>query len=395
MHIRPSHPKKTRPTPRPGLLHEYAERLVAFEYATAGHVKPHTLLFIPGLGDGLGTVAYLDDIAAALEHTEWSVFSPVLSSSYGGWGTSGLGRDIDEMALCLEYIMEYKRGAAESESESESHCTTSVSTGTGSGAGTSIETDTGNSSTPGKIVIMGHSTGSQDVLQYISSINPRHPHPVLDRGGSAPPVLRPQVDGAIMQAPVSDREAILTVLKEGNRRHTAEEMQSIYDHAIARAKKHAFEERDGLDTIVPLSYTASIGYPGSTAISSRRFLSLASPDSPRSPGEDDLFSSDLGDERLRKTFGMVHGRGVLRGAESLLVLYSGSDPSVPSHVDKEALLRRWRRVTDAERGIWHAESGIIAGASHTLEGPGQVEQRRILVHKLRVFLTDIENDVPK
>ncbi|OJJ07250.1 hypothetical protein ASPVEDRAFT_46601 [Aspergillus versicolor CBS 583.65] len=378
MHIRPSYPKKTRP--RPGLLHEYAERLVAFEYATAGQVKPHTLLFIPGLGDGLGTVAYLDDIAAALEHTEWSVFSPVLSSSYGGWGMSGLGRDIDEMALCLEYIVEYKRGAVSSES------TTST--------GTCTEPEIRSGSRPGKIVIMGHSTGSQDVLQYISSINPRHPHPVLDRGGSAPPILRPQVDGAIMQAPVSDREAILTVLKEGNRHHTAEEMQMIYDRAIAGARKDTFE-KDGLDTVVPLPYTASIGYPGSTAISSRRFLSLASPDSPRSPGEDDLFSSDLGEERLRKTFGMVRERGVLRGAESLLVLYSGSDPSVPAHVDKEALLKRWRRVTDADREIWHAESGIIPWASHTLEGPDQVEQRRILVHKLHVFLTDIENDVPK
>lgn len=378
MHIRPSHPKKTRP--RPGLLHEYAERLVAFEYAAAGQVKPHTLLFVPGLGDGLGTVAYLDDIAAALEHTEWSVFSPVLSSSYGGWGMSGLGRDIDELALCLEYIMEYKRGAE--------------SSGSTASTGTCTEPEIRSGSRPGKIVIMGHSTGSQNVLQYISSINPRHPHPVLDRGGSAPPILRPQVDGAIMQAPVSDREAILTVLKEGNRHHTAEEMQGIYDRAIAGARKDTFE-KDGLDTVVPLPYTASIGYPGSTAISSRRFLSLASPDSPRCPGEDDLFSSDLGGERLRKTFGMVRERGVLRGAESLLVLYSGSDPSVPAHVDKEALLKRWRRVTDVDRGIWHAESGIIPGASHTLEGPGQVEQRRILVHKLRVFLTDIENDVPK
>ncbi|BCS28499.1 uncharacterized protein APUU_70069A [Aspergillus puulaauensis] len=381
MHIRPSPPKKTRP--RPGLLHEYAERLVAFEYATSGHIKPHTLLFIPGLGDGLGTVAYLDDIAAALENTEWSVFSPVLSSSYGGWGMSGLGRDIDEMALCLEYIMEYKRGA-------ELGSTASQSTGTVTSTGT--ETGTRGSSRP-KIVIMGHSTGSQDVLQYISSINPRHPHPVLDRGGSAPPVLRPQVDGAVMQAPVSDREAILTVLKEGNRRHTAGEMQRICDRAITGARQHTFEGE--LDTVVPLQYTASIGYPGSTAISSRRFLSLASPDSPRSPGEDDLFSSDLGEERLRKTFGMVRGRGILKGAESLLVLYSGSDPSVPWHVDKEGLLKRWRRVTDAERGIWHAESGIIPGASHTLEGPGQTEQRWILVHKLRVFLADIENDVPK
>ncbi|KAL4863021.1 hypothetical protein BDV12DRAFT_202496 [Aspergillus spectabilis] len=343
MHIRPARPKP----PRQGLLHEYAEGLVAFEYSTNKCIKSHTLLFVGGLGDGLGTVAYLTDIVAALEETEWSIFAPILSSSYGGWGTTGLGRDIDEIALCVEYILQYKRQS--------------------------------NRKYPGpnKIVIMGHSTGSQDVMQYISTPNPRHPQPSLDR--ASPPVLRPQVDGAIMQAPVSDREAIQWVLNEGTGRHTPEQLQQIYNQAITRAKQNPFENYDSLDTIVPLAATASLGYPASTAVSSRRFLSLASPDGPRAPGEDDLFSSDLSYERLKKTFGMVHGRGVLKGG--LLVIYSGKDPCVPPGVNKEGLLKRWRRVIDAERVYWHRESGIIPGASHTLEGSNQIEQREILVDK--------------
>ncbi|KAL4925330.1 uncharacterized protein BDV17DRAFT_272419 [Aspergillus undulatus] len=360
-----------RPQPRPGLLHTYADRLVAFEYSSGsstGRIKPHTLLFIPGLGDGLGTVAYLNDIVASLEESQWSVFAPVLTSSYGGWGMSGLGRDIDEVAACVEYIRRYKW--------------VSYSDSRIAGAGPEVP----------KVVIMGHSTGSQDVLQYISAPNPRPAHPVLDHGRRGP-VLRPQVDGAVMQAPVSDRQAILSVLEEGNEDHTAEEMQAIYDAAITRAKRHTFEEYGTLDTIVPLPYTTAIGYPHTTAISSRRFLSLASPDSPQAPGEDDLFSSDLGEERLRKTFGVVHSRGVLRpkSTASLLVLYSGKDPSVPAHVDKKGLLRRWRRVVDAERAYWHRESGIIPGASHTLEGDRQIEQRAMLVYKLRLFLADIEH----
>ncbi|KAL5040988.1 hypothetical protein BDW71DRAFT_192659 [Aspergillus fruticulosus] len=361
MRIRPSHPKR----PTPGLLHEYADRLVAFEYSSSDRIKPHTLLFISGLGDGLGTVAYLEDIVAALEDTRWSVFSPVISSAYGGWGTSGLGRDIDEMARCVEYIQQYKEGS-----------------------------DMG--ATERKIVIMGHSTGSQDVLTYIFSPNPRHPQPGLDpgrgHGHKRMPPLRPQVDGAIMQAPVSDRQAIQTVLKEGNERHSAEYMRKIVNDAVAYAKNHTYEDYDSLDTIIPLPITAAIGYPASTAVSSRRFLSLTSPDSPASPGEDDLFSSDLTDERLQKTFGMVRHRGVLRGEKGLLVLYSGKDPSVPAFVDKEGLLRRWRRATDgeAERAYWHDESGIIPGATHTLEGPRQVEQRKELVRRVRVFLADVE-----
>ncbi|KAL3432316.1 hypothetical protein BDV09DRAFT_174403 [Aspergillus tetrazonus] len=361
MRIRPSPPKK----PTPGLLHEYADRLVAFEYSASKGLKPHTLLFISGLGDGLGTVAYLDDIVAALEDSQWSVFSPVISSSYGGWGTSGLGRDTDEMARCIEYIQKYKEGSGVRETER-------------------------------KIVIMGHSTGSQDVLTYISSPNPRHPQPGLDPGHGhrhkRMPPLRPQVDGAIMQAPVSDRQAIQTVLEEGNERHSAEYMLKVVNDAIAYAKKHTYEDYDSLDTIIPLPITAAIGYPASTAVSSRRFLSLTSPDSPDSPGEDDLFSSDLTDERLRKTFGMVRHRGVLKGEKGLLVLYSGNDPSVPTFVDKEGLLRRWRWATDADekRAYWHDESSIIPGATHTLEGPRQVEQRKELVRRVWMFLADVE-----
>ncbi|KAL2811383.1 hypothetical protein BJX63DRAFT_276091 [Aspergillus granulosus] len=43
----------------PDTLHHYTERLVAFKPLTNSsdnHIKPHTLLFIRGLGDGLGTV---------------------------------------------------------------------------------------------------------------------------------------------------------------------------------------------------------------------------------------------------------------------------------------------------------------------------------------------------
>ncbi|KAI9373925.1 hypothetical protein BJX61DRAFT_500912 [Aspergillus egyptiacus] len=175
MHIRSA---VCRRNARPGLLHEYADRLVAFEYSATRHAKPHTLLFVGGLGDGLGTVEYLTDIVATLEDTDWSVFAPVLSSSYGGWGTSELGRDIDEIALCVEYILDHKR---------------------------SLSTDPDAVGSAPKIVIMGHSTGSQDVMQYISTANPRAPSA---QEPSRPPIVRPQVDGAILQAPVSDREAI-------------------------------------------------------------------------------------------------------------------------------------------------------------------------------------------
>ncbi|KAL4876952.1 hypothetical protein BJY04DRAFT_199255, partial [Aspergillus karnatakaensis] len=267
---------------------------------------------------------------------------------------SGLGRDIDEIALCVSYIQQYKQQSDASSKER-------------------------------KIVIMGHSTGSQDVMQYICAPNPRAPNPVFDR--ERPPVFRPQVDGAIMQAPVSDRQAIRWALKLGSKEHTPKQLQQIYDNAVVKAKRHTFEDHGELDTVVPLSATTSLGYPASTAVSSRRFLSLASPDGPRCPSEDDLFSSDLSEGRLRRTIGMVCSRGVLRG--KLLVLYSGKDPCVPPEVDKGGLLRRWREVVDVEGKYWHEESGIIPGATHTLEGEKQIEPRGILVDKVVRFLLDI------
>ncbi|KAL3455655.1 hypothetical protein BJX64DRAFT_271954 [Aspergillus heterothallicus] len=364
----------------PGTLHHYTNRHVLFEYSPSNSsgtnsVKPHSLLFIGGLGDGLGTVEYVSDIVAALDSTEWSLFSPILSSSYDGWGMGGLAQDVREMALCVEYILGYKRRSGH--------------------AGT-------------RIVVMGHSTGSQDVMQYISAPNPLHGElrshcsaksslaksscfSAQDRGFTprTTTVTRPRVDGAIIQAPVSDREAIRWVLREGNKRHSPEELQKWFAEAVKRAQKHTFEDYHSLDTIVPLPATASLGFPASTPISSRRFLSLASPGSPQDPSEDDLFSSDLTDDNLRATFGAISGRGVLKS--KLLVLYSGRDETVPPWVDKVSLLRRWQRATDAHQPVWHAQSGIISGATHTLAGPGQVEARKILVRKLIGFLRDITN----
>ncbi|KJK64385.1 Protein of unknown function DUF1749 [Aspergillus parasiticus SU-1] len=333
---------------QPGILHQYAERLVAFEFTRGNQRKPHSLIFIGGLSDGLWTVDYMTDLVAALQHSEWSVFSLVLSSSYNGWGVGRLGKDIDEIAQCVQYVRDYKKQLF--------------------GAG--------------KVVIMGHSTGSQDVMHYLSCPNPRPRHPVLDR--EIDPLTRTPVDGAIMQAPVSDRESILSVLNDGTERDSPEVMQELYRKAVADAKENTYEDDDTVETVVPLSVTARIGYPSSTAVSSRRFLSLASPDSPRKPDEDDLFSSDLSDEQLQQTFGVIGSRGLLKS--KFMVLYSGRDQSVPPWVNKEALLKRW---STAAGPSWHPKSMIIPNASHALSDPDQAEPRRILAERVITYLDEV------
>lgn len=240
----------------------------------------------------------------------------------------------------------------------------------------------------GKVVIMGHSTGSQDVMSYLSQTNPRPRHEVLDRDGEYEAVVRGAVDGAIMQAPVSDREAILSVLEDGTGRDTPETMRRVYNDAVRDAMRNTYEYGGdgcaelGTDTLVPLQVTARIGYGASTAVSSRRFLSLASPRSPEDPTEDDLFSSDLSDEQLGRTFGVLGTRGLLVGGK-LLVLYSGRDQSVPAYVDKEALLGRWKSVAGEK---WDEGSLVIPGASHALSDDDQEEPRRVLVQRVRAYL---------
>jgi pimeloyl-ACP methyl ester carboxylesterase len=265
-----------------------------------------------------------------------------------------LGKDIDEIAQTVNYVREYKTPVYGS----------------------------------GKVVIMGHSTGSQDVMHYLNCPNPRPAHPVFDKG--CPGVLRPQVDGAIMQAPVSDREGILWVIKCGTARDSPEAMRELYNKAVDDAQKHTYEDNDSVDTVVPLSVTGRIGYPPTAPVSSRRFLSLVSPDSPKAPEEDDLFSSDLSDAQLNKTFGQVAGRGLL--GHKLLVLYSGRDASVPPWVNKEALIKRWEKaINTEEREYWDRRSMVIPGASHALSDDDQAEPRRILVRQVTSYLKDIES----
>ncbi|KAL4979275.1 hypothetical protein BDW66DRAFT_111141 [Aspergillus desertorum] len=306
----------------PGTLHNYAPRLVAFEFSYSGTPKPHSLLFIGGLTDGLCTVPYVQELAKALEPTEWSLFHLHLSSSHVGWGIGSLDRDVEEIGQCVKYVRNLKR------------------------------TTKGDS----KVVIMGHSTGSQDVLHYLYSANPP-PHNADIDGVSG--LTRPGVDGAIMQAPVSDREALLQCTRESSEAHEA------YEKLVKYAREqHA-------RAICPIELSGLVGLDPVTPVSARRFWSLASPESPGKPSEDDLFSSDLTDERLGETFGRIAARGLLR--TTLVALYSENDEYAPSWVDKKALLERWKHATDAEgEKKWDDEaSGIIPGASHNVRDEGQ------------------------
>lgn len=327
---------------------------MAFEYTGSTVRKPHSLLFVGGLGDGMATTSYMSSLVYALQPTQWSLFTLNLTSSHQSWGLGHLDRDTTEIAQCIEYINEYKQAMHGG----------------------------------GKIALMGHSTGSQDVLHYLSKPNPYTTSHAFDQ--DLRHIKRPTLDGAIMQAPVSDREAIHWVLEKGIGSRPASECREAYDQLIAIAQDVA-KQNLPYDTLLPLHLTTQLAYPAGHPVSCRRFLSLISPDTPHNPQEDDLFSSDISDEHLKTTFGMIHQQGLLK--YKLLVLPSGSDQAVPDWIDKDALLARWRKAVDhnGQLQIWDAEnSGPVPGASHALSNDDQAEPRRYLVEKVLNYLGGLE-----
>ncbi|KAF4628760.1 hypothetical protein G7Y89_g9389 [Cudoniella acicularis] len=280
---------------RPALMASPTEigtpRLIAFEHGPRGNsTRPQNIIiFIGGLSDGLHTVSYVDSIADGLPPS-WTIAQTLLSSSYTGWGTSTLQRDVKELSKCVSYFRTIKSG---------------------------------------NIVLMGHSTGCQDVMEYLTG--PGHE-------------TRAPIDGGIIQASVSDREAILMTMKP-----------EIYHRSCAAAQAMV-DNGDG-DEILPSKETESF-FP--CPVTAKRWLSLASPNH---DGEDDYFSSDLTDEQLAKTFGS------LPASSPLCILCSGSDEHVEQSIDKSALVERWISIAKKGKGkVDEQSSGIIDGASHNLNG---------------------------
>jgi hypothetical protein len=268
------------------------------------------LIWIGGLGDGLMTVPYPALLARALPES-WSLAQTLLGSSYGGWGTSSLKLDAVELHQCVKYFRGVKNG---------------------------------------KIVLMGHSTGCQDVMEYL--VGPGHED-------------RPPIDGAILQAPVSDREASLMHMPHDQ-----------YAKSVAAAQ--AMVSEGNVDEILPTSVT--YGFFGAP-VTARRWLSLLSPNH---DGEDDYFSSDLPDTQLSRTF------GILPAHTPLCILYSGADEHVPPEIDKMALISKWINIVQRHGKVDTKYSGVIDGASHNLK-QDSADVVAELVRRVIGFLGDLRS----
>ena len=303
--------------------------------------KPNTLLFITGLFDTFASVPCVAKVASSLARrsaNRWSVMEIQLTSFGVGFGTGDLIRDAEEVAQGVAWLR--------SRSKVDSS----------------------------KVVLIGHSTGSQDVLHY------------LYHGLAA----RPAIDGAILQAPVSDREGFSMILSPESD-HDERSIREVYFECIDLAKQYQGHV-DGPS--LPRRYTKKLGFMHAF-LSPERFLSLASPDSPRQPSLDDLFSSDLPEKILNGTFGTVGTKNRLKvpvncSKPSLLVLISGEDEYMPNTIDKESLLARWTTALENGGTSLAPSSGVVAGAKHNGESVDGVPTD--LIDRCLAYLELVEGD---
>ncbi len=111
------------------LLQLYQKKPVALPYFDNDVNLPHSLVFIPGLTDTLGTIPYLPRLAEVIRKHGFSLVQPQLTANMGGYGQCSLEGDAQEVAACVSHL---RTTAAKKD---------------------------------GKVVLMGHSTGAKTRLR--------------------------------------------------------------------------------------------------------------------------------------------------------------------------------------------------------------------------------------
>lgn len=156
---------------------------------------------------------------------------------------------------------------------------------------------------------------------------------------------RPPIDGGIMQAPVSDREAMIPLLN-----------QEAYEERCKIAQEMVDSGRG--EEIMPPETQKT--FFSAAPVCARRFLSLASPNH---DGDDDYFSSDLSDEQFTNTFGRLPARS------PLCIIFSGSDEFMAKNIDKAALIQKWIGFVKKGNGKVDEENSVVLDkATHNLAG---------------------------
>ncbi|KAJ4153202.1 hypothetical protein LMH87_009701 [Akanthomyces muscarius] len=262
-------------------VHPYKSRVHgASAYELGPTTAKNAILFIGGLFDGPHTVSYTRTVAKFVEEAkdlDYSIFEIRMRSSFIGFGTSSLKKDVEDISALVTYLRSIGRE---------------------------------------KIVLFGHSTGCQDCMEYAD----------YEKHGNSP------VDGFIIQAPVSDREALRKDFPN------FDELLAVSEKMIADGQENEYVSAK----LMPRGFDVPI--------TAYRLHSLIA-----KGGDDDFFSSDFDEVTRKKLWG--------RFTKPVLVLHSEEDEYVPVHVNQDALRKLYREASPQVSPL----SGSIPDASHTVQ----------------------------
>mmetsp|Transcript_13115 Transcript_13115/g.17067 ORF Transcript_13115/g.17067 Transcript_13115/m.17067 type:complete len:284 (-) Transcript_13115:197-1048(-) len=260
----------------PGVLHKFGKNLHAFESGAVGSSK--VLVFLGGLTDGLFACSFVPRLSRILEAKNYALIQPILRSSYNMFGTGTLDRDSTDLSLLFTYLL-----GDEKRSEKVKD-----------------------------IKLLGHSTGCQIAVHYCLNL---------------PAQFKPYLQTVILQAPVSDRDALPLELSEA-------EINTLLERA-----KSLIQQDRGKEIVY---------FYDTAPVSGQRFLDLFD-----KGGKDDMFSSDLTDSELRGRLGHMD-------SFKTLIVISLADEYVP----KDTYPRLGYRLKEAI-GV-SAELLVIKNGDHSL-----------------------------
>ncbi|KAH7573710.1 hypothetical protein JRO89_XS03G0196300 [Xanthoceras sorbifolium] len=302
-----------------GVLFKYGPNPAQVAFKTGDYKQQ--VVFVGGLTDGFMATEYLEPLAIALDEERWSLVQLLMSSSYSGYGTSSLQQVtylwLSKLVICA-WFKDYVLAPCTIKDAKELDQLISYLINKEDSEG---------------VVLLGHSTGCQDVVHYIST------NAACSRA----------VRSAILQAPVSDREYRATLPETAAMIDLASEM-------IKEGRKSEIMPREA-DPCAPIT-----AYRTCNAVNvvKSKYYSLCS-----YMGDDDMFSSDLSEDQLRTRLGHMANT-------PCQVIFSMADQYVPEYVDKKALVARLCRAMGG------AEKVEIEHGNHSLSNRVQEAVQAIM-----------------
>lgn len=258
-----------------GDLFVYFHGQCAFESGDLG--SPNVVVLLGGLGDGFMTIPYTEALSERLKAESVSFVQVLMESSYSGYGLSSLQVDMVAISLLVKHLKE-QRGKQ-------------------------------------KVVLLGHSTGCQDIMWLNSKW--------------AFSEVASVVVGGILQAPVSDRE-----------------------YAEATMEYSMNELLEWAQTVDPSTVHPTEDPP----ITASRIKALY-----ERGGEDDFFSTDLSlvERRTKLPFSHI----------PLMVVFSEEDEYFPYQGKRTQFLKdleeAWPQIVDTK---------LLMGADHGLCHPAAQQE---------------------